>query len=91
MANPSIIAALSLVSLNGVQPLGSQSRDAVIDLLEQAHGIVGLMQASFNDAADLRNANKNSEFASLNERLPQAALGAVSTLISLASALGQEG
>ena len=91
MANPSIIAALSLVSLNGVQPLGSQSRDAVIDLLEQAHGIVGLMQASFNDAADLRNANKNSEVASLNERLPQAALGAVSTLISLASALGQEG
>ena len=91
MANPSIAAALSSMSLNGVQGLSSQSHEAATDLLEQAHGIVALMQASFNDAADLRDANKSSEFASLNERLPHAALSAVSTLIALANALTREG
>lgn len=91
MASPTIAAVLAPVSLNGVQALSSHSHEAATDLLEQAHGIIAIIQSSLNDAADLRNANRDSEFTSLNERLPHAALSAVSTLIALANALTREG
>jgi hypothetical protein len=91
MANPSVNAALSPLSMNGVHAFCGNSHEVATDLLEQAQGIISVIQASYTDAADLRNANKSSEFASLNERLPHAALGAVSTLIALASAFGREG
>lgn len=91
MANPSVKAALAPLTMNGVQAFCGAGHEVAADLLEQAQGIISVIQASYTDAADLRDANKCSEFASLNERLPQAALGAVSTLIALASAFSREG
>jgi hypothetical protein len=91
MTNTPLLSALSTVSVNGVRTFPGSHQNLTADLLQQAHGIVAVLQSSFNDAADLRTAGKESEFDSLNELLPHQALDAVATLIGLARALSAEG
>lgn len=86
--------ALAKVKIAGVSIAGAgcSSRDAVDQLLQQAHALTLILDAAFRDAQDLENReHAGSSLHAMRDDLKADAIGGLGTIIGVAAALVMEG